>query len=382
MKNIFQIILALSLSFELTAQKTNTFRNEFSTQMGVYQGNKQPGTYFFRQNYTHWFLPNLGMGLTKMQVNQSYQSDLKGLTFKSLLPSQIIQTNNRYFDLNLVARLSLKKHSLRLNGGLSFNKLNEISNVANTFVYQPDTAKNIRYNLANGRVSKAILPQLGLAYSYQISPRISASVMAQGYFGKQPATIFGASVNYGFNISSDSLGIQKNKESHYGIIAGAASTGIPFKNLNRSREILPFMGLFYERKIDITWKSRIELIYASRGYNFDFKDDVSGKNSTAKVRIRQIQLPILFKNEFAYKWSFVLGPQFSATINGFTFNGQKNKIIAIKPILGFQVGTSYQLLPKTSIELRLIQDLFSFSNEYDSPSFQFNDIRLGLSQRF
>jgi len=122
MKKTYITLLLSILSNILFAQNKPDFRNEFSTELGSYQGNLLPNTYFFRQKYTHWFSRHIGVSVSNMRSNQTvdipiedYYSEYNGSPNNTgLLRTKLRQTNNRYLDLSLATKFAIQKHKFKL----------------------------------------------------------------------------------------------------------------------------------------------------------------------------------------------------------------------------------------------------------------------------
>ncbi len=387
MKKAYFILFLGMISTEISAQKTLDFRNEFSTQLGGYQGDAMPNTYFFRQKYTRWFTQNLGVSVSNMRTNQT--TDIPAEFFRNRNTTQLAklrQTSNRYLDLSLATKFAFKNHELRFSGGLSANRYYQMQ--VSEQEYFADLQQKVlrKYNAAEVKVENLILPQLSIGYAYKFSPRWSAGLNAQKYFGKYPATNLGVLVNYHFNISADSLGFNedKNEKITYGILGGIGFSGSFSERRLQKRLILPYFGFFAEKRLGLTWKTRIELYYAQRGVNYISK--VVGNNTYLPTRYQSnfIQIPILFKNEFAYKWNYFFGPQFSTFFGGkYSSNNEKQEISNQGSLtLGSTLGMGYDIMPKLSLETRFAFDIISFGPSIRATGFGINDFRFGLSRKF
>ncbi|GGD77730.1 hypothetical protein GCM10011514_47080 [Emticicia aquatilis] len=384
MKKTYITLLLGVLSTVLFAQNKPDFRNEFSTEIGSYRGNSMPNSYFFRQKYTHWFSQHIGVSVSNMRSNQAidipieeyYGSSPNGLT-------KLRQINNRYLDLSLATKFSMQKHEFRLSGGLSANKHYQMQILEKQYPYgQPPVIQ--KNNTADVKVENLLIPQLSISYAYRVSPRWSAGLNAQKYFGKYPATNIGFSVNYHFNISADSLGLNENKDEKwaYGIVGGAGITG-SFADLKRQKlPVLPYIGVFAEKRLGLAWKTRIELAYAKRGVNYT-SPSLYKYGPVANYQSNFIQIPILFKNEFAYKWNYFFGPQFSTFFGGkYSVNNEKQEVRNQGSLtLGSQLGMGYDLTPKLSLETRFVFDIMSFGSRINATGFGINDFRLGFSRK-
>lgn len=391
MKKTYITLLLSILSNILFAQNKPDFRNEFSTELGSYQGNLLPNTYFFRQKYTHWFSRHIGVSVSNMRSNQTvdipiedYYSEYNGSPNNTgLLRTKLRQTNNRYLDLSLATKFAIQKHEFKLSGGFSANKHYEMRVLKKEYIDSPSPTPQI-YNTADVKLENQILPQLSISYAYRVSPRWSAGLNAQKYFGKYPATNIGFSVNYHFNVSTDSLGLNENKDEKwaYGIVGGAGITG-SFADLKRQKlPVLPYIGVFAEKRLGLAWKTRIELAYAKRGVNYT-SPSLYKYSPVANYQSNFIQIPILFKNEFAYKWNYFFGPQFSTFFGGkYSVNNEKQEVRNQGNLtLGSQLGMGYDLTPKLSLETRFVFDIMSFGPRINATGFGINDFRLGFSRK-
>jgi hypothetical protein len=386
MKKTYITLLLSILSSIVFAQNKSDFRNEFSTEIGSYRGNSMPNTYFFRQKYTHWFSQHIGVSVSNMRSNQtidmSVEDYYRGDTQPEVL-TKLRQTNNRYLDLSLATKFAIKKHEFRFSGGFSANKHYEMRVLKKEYFYgQPPTIYN--YYTADVKLENKVLPQLSIGYAYRVSPRWSAGLNAQKYFGKYPATNIGFSVNYHFNVSADSLGLNENKNEKwtYGIVGGAGLTG-SFADLKRQKlPVLPYIGVFAEKRLGLAWKTRIELAYAKRGVNYTSLS-LYRYGPVANYQSNFIQIPILFKNEFAYKWNYFFGPQFSTFFGGkYSVNNEKKEVRNQGNLtLGSQLGMGYDLTPKLSLETRFVFDIMSFGQKINATGFGINDFRLGFSRK-
>lgn len=383
MKKTYITLLLSILSNILFAQNKTDFRNEFSTEIGSYRGNSMPNSYFFRQKYTHWFSRHIGVSVSNMRSNQTVDIPIEEYNGSTYAITKLRQTNNRYLDLSLATKFAIQKHEFRLSGGFSANKHYEMRILEKEYIDSPSPTPQI-YNTADVKVENLLIPQLSVGYAYRISPRWSAGINAQKYFGKYPTTNFGFSVNYHFNVSADSLGLNENKDEKwaYGIIGGAGLMG-SFNDLKRQKfPVGPYIGVFAEKRLGLAWKTRIELAYARRGVNYT-SPSLYKYGPVANYQSNFIQIPILFKNEFAYKWNYFFGPQFSTFFGGkYSVNNEKQEVRNQGSLtLGSQLGMGYDLTPKLSLETRFVFDIMSFGPRINATGFGINDFRLGFSRK-
>lgn len=147
--------------------------------------------------------------------------------------------------------------------------------------------------------------------------------------------------------------------------------------------LLPYIGLFTEKRLGLTWKTRLELIYAQRGVNYVYKKNGNFTSLPTNYQSNFIQIPILFKNEFAYKWNYFFGPQFSTFFGGkYSVNNEKREVRNQGSLtLGSQLGMGYDLTPKLSLETRFVFDIMSFGPRINATGFGINDFRLGFSRK-
>lgn len=386
MKKILFILFMGMIFSEIFAQNKLDFRNEFSTEIGSYQGNSMPNAYFFRQKYTHWFSRHIGVSVSNMRSNQTYDIPAENYTTRNTTNiAKLRQVNNRYLDLSLATKLPLKKHEFRLSLGVSANKCYQMRLSEKEYFADLQQKVLIKYNAAEVKVENFFIPQLSFGYAYRISPRWSAGVNAQKHFGKYPATNVGVSVNYRFNISTDSLGFNENKEEKwsYGVLGGIGLSGSFSERKLQKRLVLPYFGFFTEKRLGLTWKTRIELTYAQRGVNYVRKQNGNITYLPTNYQSNFIQIPILFKNEFAYKWNYFFGPQFSTFFGGkYLVNNEKQEVRNQGSLtLGSQLGMGYELTPKLSLETRFVFDIMSFGPSINATGFGINDFRLGFSRK-
>lgn len=387
MKKTYITLLLSITSNILFAQNKPNFRNEFSTEIGSYRGNSMPNTFFFRQKYTHWFSRHIGVSVSNMRSNQTIDVSAEEYRLSpnnTSLLTKIRQTNNRYLDLSLATKLAIKKHEFRLSGGLSANKHYQMQILEKEYTYgQPPRIQ--KYNTADVKVENLLIPQLSVGYAYRFSPRWSVGLNVQKYFGKYPATNVGVSVNYHFNISTDSLGLNENKDEKwsYGVLGGVGLTGSFSSMENQKRLLLPYIGFFTEKRLGLTWKTRLELTYAHRGVNYVYQKNGVFTSLPTNYQSNFIQIPILFKNEFAYKWNYFFGPQFSTFFGGkYSVNNEKREVRNQGSLtLGSQLGMGYDLTPKLSLETRFVFDIMSFGPRINATGFGINDFRLGFSRK-
>jgi Outer membrane protein beta-barrel domain len=346
-----------------------------------------PNTYFFRQKYTHWFTQNIGVSLSNMRSNQTFDIPFENYqTLNTENIAKLRQTNNRYLDLSFATKFSFKNHEFRFSGGLSANKRYQMQVSEKQYFADLQQTVLTKYNAAEVKVENSMLPQLSIGYTYKFSPRWSVGVNAQKYFGKYPATNMGLSVNYHFNISADSLGFNENKNEKitYGILGGIGFSGSFSQRNIQKRFIFPYFGFFAEKRLGLTWKTRIELYYAQRGVNYTYKVVGNTTYLPTKFQSNFIQIPILFKNEFAYKWNYFFGPQFSTFFGGkYSLNNEKQEIRNQGSLtLGSTLGIGYDISPKLSLETRFAFDIISFGSSINATGFGINDFRFGLSRKF
>ncbi|MFY7910508.1 MAG: hypothetical protein ACOVO2_13170, partial [Emticicia sp.] len=166
MKKIFFVLFVGIISSEVFAQNKSDFRNEFSTEIGSYQGNSMPNAYFFRQKYTHWFSRHIGVSVSNMRSNQTFDIPAENYTIQNTTNiAKLRQVNNRYLDLSLATKFTIKNHEIRLASGVSANRYYQMRVSEKEYFADLQQKVLVKYNAADVKVENLLIPQLSVGYA-------------------------------------------------------------------------------------------------------------------------------------------------------------------------------------------------------------------------
>lgn len=377
MKHKLLIICFLLISSfqQLLAQDSTS--NTLTTFVGQYRRGSMLPSIVYGQQYTHWLRKHLGVSIASFRANQENIVGNEHFKVGNLDElAKIRQENHRYWDATFMTRLTARKQQLTLGLGLSADKLftNQFEKKTSTNPYsQPE------YLGATSTIKTSFQPHLQASYSMNLTPKLTVGVHTRQYFGKTHAAVYGISANYHFNFIPDSLGFLTSQIS-WGILGGAAFTGNFISEIGEYRLIRPYLGIFVEKKMGINWLARIEASYARRA---TASRHVQVGNATYLAGYyggNYIQIPLIFQYEFAYKWHFMAGPQFSILLNGIYHDDFQTQHYTSAVLFGFATGIGYDISERLSIETRYQFDLIGFT-AYPYGRL-LSDFRLGLRHRF
>ncbi|PRY32548.1 outer membrane protein with beta-barrel domain [Spirosoma oryzae] len=341
-----------------------------------------------KQQLTAYIKPRLGVSVginwagTTNTAPLSYLPNQYGLPNPARLNEFYVRTD-RMLDLSAVILPILTRHhqvSVRVGLSAYRSKTTQVDSL----IYPNPRDRSSYETVLDQRTTDRVSPLLGVGYDYRLSNRWSVGAYATAYLNapdKQTVSTFGLRSAYRFNISADSLGLSVIDKS-------TIRTGIRLAgNVSASNErtvadvysIRGIGGVWAEVPLSLTWQFRTELNYAQR----------SGQTNevrTGRVRFlpgvdnrNYLEIPLLFRNEVAYKWHLYVGPYFATLLNGRA--ELDGKLVAVVPhsVVGVMLGADYQLSDRFSVDARYQRDLVQLSSR---PYGGLHGFQLGLNWAF
>lgn len=350
----------------------------FTTFVGQYRSVILAPSLVYGQQYTHWPKKHIGISIASYRANQENIADNQAFVNRDLNElAKVRQENHRYWDAAFMTRLTAQKQQLVVGLGISADKLftSQFEKKTSQIPYFKGD-----YLGATSTITTSLKPHIQASYSVNLSPKFSFGLHTRQYFGKTHAVVYGLSANYHFNLIPDSLGLSLHSKTTWGMLGGAAFTGNFIPEIGEYRLIRPYLGVFVEKKMGINWLARIEASYARRASAARQVEMGSTTYLAGNYEGNYIQIPLLLQYEFAYKWYFMAGPQFSILLNGTYQNDFETQQYSSAVLLGFATGIGYDISERLSIETRYQFDLIGFTaNPYGQ---LMSDFRLGLRHRF
>ncbi len=341
-----------------------------------------------KQQLTAYIKPRLGVSVGinwAGSVNTQpllYQNNQIGLSDPTQFDKFYVRSD-RMVDVSAVLLPVLTRHH-QLSVRIGLSAFHSQSSRADSLVYVSEGSRSYYAPILNQLSTNRVAPLIGVGYDYRLSNRWSVGAYATAYLNapdKQTVSTFGLRSAYRFNISADSLGLSAIDKS-------TIRTGIRLAgNVSASNErtvadvysIRGIGGVWAEVPLSLTWQFRTELNYAQR----------SGQTNevrTGRVRFlsgvdnrNYLEIPLLFRNEVAYKWHLYVGPYFATLLNGRAESDGKPVAVVPHSVVGPMLGADYQLSDRFSVDARYQRDLVQLSSR---PYGGLHGFQLGLNWAF
>lgn len=360
----------------------------FETEMGVGVlrvpgGDRTGGA--VRQQLTGYIRPRIGVsvGLTwgglantapldgKAARNQFGHPDPTGLR-------QFYVRAERMVDLSVMFLPVLtRRHQLAVRAGVSAYRSN-VTRVDSIVLYRPGNG-DYQTKLSQTSTNR-VAPMLGASYDYRLSNRWAVGAFGTAYFTgvAQPTTTFGLRTTYRFNLGTDSLGMRAidRSELRAGVRLAANVTADNDRSLASVYRLRGAGGLWAELPLSLTWHIRGEINYAQRGYQSRELRQGNVRYLPAFGNLNYLELPLLFRNEVAYRWHLYWGPYLAFFLNGRTSSNGQARPVQPHTISGLMLGADYQLSDRLSLDIRYQRDLLRLSS---TPYGGLHGFQVGLS---
>ncbi|RRA98875.1 outer membrane beta-barrel protein [Larkinella rosea] len=357
------VLLIVTGQQAVFAQKTASYRWEISAGGNTLQSSEVSSTgWLIRQQVTYFPLKHIGISAGAGWGKMENLTPLTTITDqKELLKLFYRQYNTT--ELNAVwAPIRGRRHTLRLTAGLAMWRLRAM-NVDSVISSSPRWQQaEIVPDFVD---SRRLIPQIGLGYQVNITPRWLLGVDARAYRvgARKTATTLGLTAAYRFHLNADSLGLTKLnwQDLKIGVRLGATySAGNGQSNYGSYRARM-IAGLWAELPISLTWSARGEISYAQRGYRIREYKRGNMRLLPAVSSQSFLDWTILFSHEIAYRWRLLMGPQLAIFLNGREELDGKPAPVRPRHFSGVVFGTSVQLSDRLQIDGRYQRDILSFS---------------------
>ncbi|QJD77988.1 porin family protein [Spirosoma rhododendri] len=394
MINVFMNRLAIVIGLLMTggaavAQVSSSYRFELEAGGGLIRlPNVDYNGWSAKQQLTTYIKPRLGVSVGINWAGASNIAPLSYLPDQYGLPNparlnEFYVRSDRMLDLSAVVLPVLTRyHQVSIRVGISAYR-SSTTQVDSLIYYDPRDRSNYE-TVLHQRTTDRLSPLLGVGYDYRLSNRWSVGAYATAYLNapdRQTASTFGLRTAYRFNVSADSLGLAS-------IDKGAIRTGIRLAgnvSASNGRTVADFYrlrgigGLWAEVPLSLTWQFRAELNYAQRSAQTD-------EVRTGRVRFlpgsnnrNYLEIPLLFRNEVAYKWHLYIGPYFATLLNGRAESDGKPVAVVPHSVVGVIVGADYQLSDRFSVDVRYQRDMVQLSSR---PYGGLHGFQLGINWAF
>ncbi len=293
-----------------------------------------------------------------------YQNNQIGLTDPAQFDKFYVRSD-RMVDVSAVLLPVLTRHhQLAVRIGLS--AFHSQSSRADSLVYVSEGSRSYYVPILNQSSTNRITPLIGLGYDYRLSSRWALGAYATAYLNapnRQSVTAFGLRTSYRFNISADSLGLAS-------IDRGAIRIGVRLAgNLTASNErsvagvynLRGIGGLWAEIPLSLTWQFRAEINYAQRGSQTNELRVGQSRYVPSFNNRNYLEIPLLFRNEVAYKWHLFGGPYVATLLNGRAEADGRPVVVKPHSAVGVILGADYQLTNRVAVDLRYQRDLIRLS---------------------
>lgn len=383
--------LLLLITQYISAQSITRYRFEAETGVGMLHlpSPHRPG-WLVRQQLTAYVSPRVGVALG---LNWGASANLAPLrttdparppVFPFPDPAQLrafYQRNETMTNLSLVALPVLtNRHRIRTQVGLSAYKRREIG--IDSIVYL-DPRRTYFEQVARITNTTRIVPMAAVGYDFRLSNRWSVGASAMGWFtgDGRPTTSFGAHGTYRFGLPADSLGLRPVdwRAVRYGLRIGAAAVSLNGRSPANVYRIRVNGGVWAELPLSLTWTVRGEINYAQRGYRQREVRQGNGRYLPAFGNLNYLELPLLFRNEIAYRWHLYGGPHLAFFLNGRTQSDGQSVPTQPHVNSGLILGAEHQLSDRLSFDIRYQRDLVRLST---TPYGGFHIFQAGLTYAF
>ena len=160
---------------------------------------------------------------------------------------------------------------------------------------------------------------------------------------------------------------------HAGLIAGLSTTQVAGDQLSGFNKAGIIAGGFVNGALGEKTGLQMEIIFIQKGSR---KPPDPDNNEYYVMRLSYIEVPLLFKWQAAQKFNIELGPSFGTLV----FSEEEREWGVYEPIIPFKkfdlsgnIGLSYSLTEKLTINSRLTNSMIPIRNLLDGYSFAFFD---------
>lgn len=392
MKNLLTVkilVFTLLLWKFSSAQAQTPYRFEAETAAGMLQvPSSDRNGWAVRQQLTAYVGPRVGVsvGLTWGGSANTTPLDAKVARNSFGRPDPVQLTNfyvrdERMVDLSVVFLPVLtRRHQLAVRAGVSAHRSNA-TRVDSTVFYRPNTGD---YQTVLSQTSTSrVMPMLGASYDYRLTNRWAVGAFGTAHVAgaAQPTTTYGLRTTYRFNLGTDSLGMNAidRSELRAGIRLAGNLTAV---NGRSSASVYRFRGaggLWVELPLSLTWQIRGEINYAQRGYESRELRLGSSRYLPTFGNLNYLELPLLFRNEVAYRWHLYWGPYLAFFLNGRAESDGQARPTQSHTISGLMLGADYRLTDQLALDARYQRDLIRLSS---TPYGGLHGFQLGLTYAF
>ena len=361
--------LLLVLASMNTAEAQTPYRFEGETSAGALQlPDAGKNGWYVRQQLTGYVRPRLGVSVgigwggaaNTAPLNTANTPNVFGRPDPAGL-NQFFVRSDRMVDFSVVLLPVLtRRHQVSLRAGLSAYR-SSTSRVDSVIFYERN-APNPDYQAVLGSTTtNRVAPMLGGSYDFQFSNRWAAGVQATAYFTGQnrPVTTFGLRTTYRFNLGADSLGFGPVNRSDLRVGVRLAAN-LSASNGGRATSTYQWRGvggIWAELPLSLTWRMRGEINYAQRGQGYRGFDVNGVQYGSGYTRLNYLELPLLFRNEVAYRWNLYGGPYLAFMLNGRAENPGEPGTVKGHTFTGLMLGVDHQLTNRLGIDLRYQRDI-------------------------
>lgn len=387
--NRLAVVLGLITAGGAAVAQVSPYRFELEAGGGLLRlPNAARNGWTAKQQLTTYIKPRLGVSVginwagSTNTAPLSYSPNQYGTPNPARLNKFYVRTD-RMLDVSAVVLPVLtRRHQVYVRVGFSayLSKTTQVDSL----VYPNPRDRSSYETVLDQRTTNRVSPLLGVGYDYRLSNRWSVGAYATAYLNapdRQTVLALGLRTAYRFNVSADSLGLSAIDKSavRTGIrLAGnvSASNGRTVADVYSLRGV---GGVWAEVPLSLTWQFRAELNYAQRSAQ-------TSEVGTGRVRFlpgidnrNYLEIPLLFRNEVAYKWHMYVGPYFATLLNGRAESDGKPVVVAPHSVVGVMLGADYQVSDRFSVDARYQRDLVQLSSR---PNGGLHGFQLGVNWAF
>ncbi|MFD1144812.1 hypothetical protein ACFQ4C_27025 [Larkinella insperata] len=361
--SIFSFLNLLLLAHpDAFSQMPDDYRWEISgSGSGLRSSDVSPTGWFIRQQLTYFPHRNVGVSAGVGWGKLDDLSPLKTGNAQELY--NLFYRQHNATELNLVlAPVRSRRQTVRLSAGLALWRTQAMTVDS---AYVSDLQRQQYEIIPRFTDARRLVPQVGLGYQVNVSPRWLIGLEARAYWtgGGKTATTVGVTTAYRFRLSADSLGIRRidRQDLKAGIRLGATHSvgnGRSPSEVYRTRLV---GGIWGEVPISLTWFARGEISYAQRGYRVYERRQGNTRHVPTVSSQNFLDWTILFSHEVAYRWRLFVGPQLAMFLNGKAEADGEPEEVRRRSFGGMVVGTAVQLSDRLQLDGRYQRDVFSLS---------------------
>lgn len=349
--------------------------------------------WFVGQQLTGYVHPRIGIALGLNWANSANLDPLDtrnpdesdGFPILKPDPTELLkfyQRQEQMTNLSVVlVPVLTRRHQIKAQVGLSAYQRREFG-VDRIFYPQPRDRSNYEEvpRLIN---SRRVLPMAAVGYDLRLSGRWALGLNAMAYFtgADRPTSTVGLRTSYRFGVLADSLGIKPIdwRELRTGIRLAGNLTAVNERSPASVYRLRGGGGIWAELPLSLTWQVRGEINYAQRGYESRELRQGNGRYVPALGNLNYLEMPLLFRNEVAYRWHLYGGPYLAFFLNGRAESDGQAEPTQPHTISGIILGTEYQLSDRLSIDARYQRDLLRLSS---APYGGLHGFQAGLNYAF